>query len=231
MFRTSQRVAYAALPRLRFARVPHPCPFPCSILARLSSSSSSERLLRDISYLRERALDVERRSTEALERLGELPPPRTPIAEAFRQAEGMREGIEWGEQPTSASDVRECVERIAQQMRELEQRLLQLRGTQLRQGTEGDDELQRLMEEAGRCRSDVSHLRRANEEVKVEDGVGDVADVRIGPIPRHLGQGPPEPVWIAIPLKGEDIEDVQPTSAEVIADSAILHPLSAADLS
>ena len=169
---------------------------------------------------------MERRSAAALERLGEIPPPRTPIPDAFKEVEGIREGIEWYEQSSaSATELQECVERMAQRLGELEQRLVQVRGKELRQGACDDAQLQGLMEEAGRVRSEVSRLRRTNEEVRVDDD----GDGRVGPIPRHVCQGPPDPVWIAIPLKGEDIEDVQdaqPSHAKVLAHSAASTPLS-----
>ena len=170
---------------------------------------------------------MERRSAAALERLGELSPPRTPIAKALKQVEPVSEGVEWAEQPSaSITDVQKSVDDIAQRLKELGQRLLQLRKKQLRRVGVHDEVLQHLMEEANQFRSEVSRLRHTNEEVRDDDRDRD--DVRVGPIPPQVAEGSPEPVWLAIPLKGEDIEELPSSAAEVLtAAQDVAHTFTA----
>ena len=143
---------------------------------------------------------MDRRTTAALERLGELPPPRTPLSEVVTHLDPPPEGAEWAEQPSPVTDVRDWLESFAERLRNTEQLLRDSRDAQARRAAGGDDALQGLVEEARSARSEASTLReKANEEVPCDD-----EGPRIGPIPREISAGQREPVWVAIPFEGDD---------------------------
>ena len=188
-----------------------------SLLSRtrlLHTPSHNDDLLQRVYHLRERALDLERRTTEALQRLGDSPPPpRTPLVDVARLSSPPPDGLDRVEQPGPATDSRDWLDSLVQRLREWEDGLTASRRGEVQKGGKGageDGELQGLMEEASTIRAEAIRARqRANEEVKVDDEEEkEEKGPTLGPIPREVWEGPPEPVWLAIPLKGDDIEDV-----------------------
>ena len=171
-----------------------------------SLSASEADLLRRVHYLREQAIDMERRVTRVLEQAGELPPPATPLAAVAPQhvpQEEVRERIvDNAAQPSLVADMTDWLEDAMQRVKAAERRLLDF--TRAQRQPDSGRELDELACEADELHQQARLVRdKVNAEVRQE---GDT-DVRLGPIPVPIG--PEEPVWIAVPLRGEGEEGEQ----------------------
>jgi hypothetical protein len=155
-------------------------------------------LLRRVQYLRERAVDMERRTAEALERLNEITPPATPIVQVATEAEPPQDGLDELEQPSPFTDVRDSMQAVAQRMLDVERRLEE----QLRAGLTAPSRmrLDGLKDEAGSLKREAMQERgRVNEEISQQEEEEDI--IRLGPMPKHAGLE--EEAIIAIPLASE----------------------------
>jgi hypothetical protein len=137
--------------------------------------------------------------------MGGVPPPHTPLVDVVEDTGDWREGVEWGEQPSGVTDVRDWVEGFVDRVKEVEKRLIEGRRREVRETT--GDEFQELMEEANSLKTEASQMTekgKVNEELRRGE---EEEDARVGPIPATIAQKP-EPVWVAIPLKADDIDYV-----------------------
>ena len=194
-----------------------------------SPSKREADLLQRVHYLRERAVDMERRTTQALERAGELPRPHTPLATVaarhLRGEEDRLRAVDEAAQPSPVTDAADWLEEAMEKVRAAEQQLLALLRSREQSGVSSSsldsatsgEELDELAAEADRLRQELGGGRGAASN-EVEQGADDT-EVRLGPIP--VETGPREPVWIAVPLRSEGEEGEQRAEEQQAAqDSA-----------
>ena len=181
-----------------------------------SLSKSEANLLQRLHYLRERAIDMEKRTTQALEQAGELPPPHTPLASvaprAMRDDDDRQRAVDEAAQPSPVRDMADWLEEAMEKVEEVEEQLLaavqnrQRTGSQESRSAMSVTELDELEDEAEQLRQERWRRRhRVNDEVQQEEE--EQEEVRLGPVP--VVTGPEEPVWLAVPLRGEGEEGEQ----------------------
>ena len=223
-----------ASPAIRFQRFATSS--DCTSTTPPSLSASEADLLRRMHYLRERAIDIERRTTQALEQAGHLPPPKTPIAAVAPQLHDDRKErlIDDAAQPSVLADMQEWLDGAMQRITKAEQQLRRFapqQQQQQQQQSASSTELDDLTDEIADLKQSARTVREAGNEVKQDE---DENDVRLRPIP--VVSGPEEPVWIAVPLRGEGEEGEQraeeQAGSQAAAAAAATHdtPTTASDI-
>ena len=193
-----------------------------------SPSKREADLLQRVHHLRERALDMERRTTQALEQAGELPRPHTPLAAVaarhLRGEEDKLHEVDEAAQPSPVTDAADWLEEAMEKVRAAEQQLLALLRSRERTGgssssldsaTSGE-ELDELAAEADKLRQELAGGRGAASS-EVKQGADDT-EVRLGPIP--VETGPREPEWMAVPLRSEGEEGEQRAEEQQAAEDS-----------
>jgi len=186
-----------------------------------SLSKHEADLLQRVHYLRERAIDLEKRTNQALERAGHLPQSSTPLASVaarhMQSEEEKQRAMEGAAQPSLVTDMADWLEEAMEKVKvkTAEQRLLAAtHGRQQKSNAgsveERDASGRELDELAGGTdeprQETMTRQSGVNDEVKQQQEDEDT-DVRLGPIP--VVAGPAEPVWIAVPLRSEGVEGEQ----------------------
>ena len=207
--RRTIRISFAVLSSRYFTSSSDPTP--------PSLFASECDLLQRVHYLRERAIDLERRTIRALEQAGELPQPRKPLASValrhLRADEDRERLMEEAAQPSPVTDMADWLEDAMERLNASEQRLLAfIHGRQQSSNQEitnkreaSGAELEEVAGETDELGQQAdSHRTEVNDELQQEE---DDTGVRLGPIP--VPTGPEEPVWIAVPLRGEGEEGEQ----------------------